>query len=199
MNEATRARLFEPFFTTKQPGRGTGLGLATVRRIVDEAGGAIDVHSELGSGTRIEVSFPEIAGAVIASRPNARPSGGETVLLVDDHAGARRSLHGILLSAGYRIIEASSGQQALELFSEHASQVGLLVADCTMPDMTGIELARRLEQQKRDVKVLLISGYRSHQSDPTPSSVPLIHKPFSEKEILERIRAVLDSSGELPC
>jgi two-component system cell cycle sensor histidine kinase/response regulator CckA len=199
MDAATRARIFEPFFTTKEAGHGTGLGLATVRRIVDESSGAIDVQSELGRGTRIEVFFPLIAQAANTAPPPTARRGGETVLLVDDHAAARHSMQSTLLEAGFRVLQAPGGKRALKLFADHARRVDLLVADCMMPGMDGHELAEQLRRQKPGLKVLLISGYRSRRSPSVPSSVRLIHKPFSGNELIERIREVLDSTGDLPC
>jgi two-component system cell cycle sensor histidine kinase/response regulator CckA len=107
MDEPTRARLFEPFFTTKPPGHGTGLGLVTVQRIVLEARGAIDVKSEPGHGTRIEVSLPALDGVPAARKPRKRPQTAETILLVDDHASARNSIQRVLQHAGYHVLSAS--------------------------------------------------------------------------------------------
>jgi CheY-like chemotaxis protein len=199
MDAATRARIFEPFFTTKQPGQGTGLGLATIRRIVDETHGIIEVQSEPGRGTRIEVVFPAVADLTLVESPSAGLRTGETILLVDDHDGARRSLHHTLRNAGYCVHPASSGERALKIFSEHAANIDLLVADCRMPGMDGIELVEQLRRSKPRLKALLISGYRPAQERPEPISVPLIHKPFSGTEIIQRVRSVLDSNGELPC
>jgi two-component system, cell cycle sensor histidine kinase and response regulator CckA len=197
MDAATRARLFEPFFTTKQPGHGTGLGLAMVRRIVDEARGLIQVQSEPGRGTRIEISLPAIQAA---HQPDARqPSlrAGETVLLVDDHAGARNSMQRVLYNAGYRVLNAPSGKRALEIFADHSGEIDLLIADWMMPGMNGRELAHALRGQKPALKVLLISGYHDDQADAAAPWVKLIRKPFSGTALIERIREVLDSRDSL--
>jgi PAS domain S-box-containing protein len=198
MDESIRARLFEPFFTTKESGRGTGLGLATVERIVTESGGFIDVKSELGRGTQIQVSFPAIDG-VLAAMVAPKPSrAGQTVLLVDDHASARNSIQRVLQRAGYRVLPASSGKRALKIFSEHSGDVGLLLADWMMPGMTGRELTERLLQQKPDLKILLISGYHDPRDRLPNDTVELIRKPFAGRVLLERIREVLDSKGDAP-
>jgi two-component system, cell cycle sensor histidine kinase and response regulator CckA len=199
MDATTRARLFEPFFTTKKPGQGNGLGLATVQRIVRDAGGTVEVESKPGRGTRIEVLLP-----VMKPSPKASPAAnggraGETILLVDDHGGARNSIQRVLDDAGYRVLQASSGEQALQVFRGHEGLVDMLIADAIMPGMSGQELAHQLRQQNPKLKVLLISGY---QDGPTRNeAVPavLIRKPFAGSALIKKIREVLDSEGDLPC
>ncbi len=219
MDEETRARLFEPFFTTKKPGEGTGLGLATVERIVSEAGGAIEVESEPGRGTCIEVFFPAIEPVAPAPSDEVslhpvplhqtslqqaglrealsfagevlRETGGKTVLLVDDHAAARKSIERILLVAGYRVLTAPCGKQALQLFAEHSATIDLLIADCMMPGMNGQELAETLRQQKPDLKVLLVSGFHDVPVESAGGTVKMIRKPFSGKTLIERVIEVM--------
>ncbi len=216
MDAATRARLFEPFYTTKKPGEGTGLGLATVQRIVSEAGGVIEVKSEPGRGTCIEAFFPAIESASLApsNAPSGRPAsfhhaglreglsftgevlreiGGNTVLLVDDHVAARKSIERILLVAGYRVLAASGGKQALQLFHEHSAAVDLLIADCMTMGMNGQNLAETMRQQKPGLKVLLVSGYQDAPVEPAASALKMIHKPFSGKTLIERVVEVMQS------
>jgi two-component system cell cycle sensor histidine kinase/response regulator CckA len=198
MDEESRTRLFEPFFTTKPAGHGTGLGLTTVQRIVSEAGGAIHVASELGHGTRIEVEFPALSARQSVRLPSRRPATSQTILLVDDHVSARSSIQRVLHHAGFRVLSASSGKQALKLFAKHEQEIGILLADCRMPGMNGRELAQALRERKTDLRVLLISGYHESREGPPDHSVELIRKPFSGRVLLERIRALLDSKGDPP-
>jgi two-component system, cell cycle sensor histidine kinase and response regulator CckA len=223
MDAETRARLFEPFFTTKKPGEGTGLGLATVQRIVSESSGMIEVGSEPGRGTLIEVFFPAIESSVVqssvmqsaigmsasqASPPSllvAPPRAGElaletshkTILLVDDHAAARKSMQRFLLDAGYRILAAHSGKEALKVFAQHSAEVDLLIADIMMPGMNGRELAETLLGQKPGLRVLFISGYEHAPVELAggfaAGAVELVRKPFSGKALIKRVIEVLQS------
>ena len=198
MDAETRERIFEPFFTTKKPGQGTGLGLATVQRIVKEAGGTIAVESDAGRGTRFEVVLPALQDFAV-DRAVAGPSAGETILLVDDNVSARRSMQRVLHQAGYRVLPASSGTRALAVFAEHRAEVDLLLADWMMPGMSGRELARALRQEKPELKVLLISGHPGVPHDPEADSADLIRKPFAGSVLIGRIREVLDVKGDAPC
>ena len=211
MDAETRARLFEPFFTTKKPGEGTGLGLATVQRIVSESGGTIAVESEPGRGACIEVFLPAIESSIEASSnqvssnqaspPVARPFPGEvvpdtsrrTILLVDDHAAARKSMQRFLLDAGYRILPAPNGKEALKIFAEHSGAVDLLISDYMMPGMNGQELAETLLGQKPGLKVLLISGYEHATVGSAAGAVELVRKPFSGKALIERVAEIMHS------
>ncbi|MGA2202549.1 MAG: ATP-binding protein [Terriglobales bacterium] len=215
MDAETRARLFEPFFTTKNPGEGTGLGLATVQRIVSESGGTIAVETEPGRGTCIEVFFPALEPAIgetadeerskhssnRASPPVVPARAGKvlheasrkTILLADDHPTARKSMQRVLLHAGYRILPAASGMEALKIFAEHSGAVDLLIADRMMPGMNGQELAETLLRQKPGLKVVLVSGYEDAPVGLAAGAVELVRKPFSGKALIERVVEVLQS------
>jgi signal transduction histidine kinase/CheY-like chemotaxis protein len=216
------ARLFEPFFTTKKPGEGTGLGLATVQRIVSESGGSIAVESDPRSGTRIEIALPAVASSPNVSSSNVPAIAGfeeksaqkspndvnsqesqknrgehhqtscKTILLVDDNAPARQSMGRILLDAGYQILEASNGKQALML-TEQAGAPDLLIADCMMPTMSGQEIAEALLRKHNQLKVLLISGFESPPLGSAAAAVEMIRKPFSGTTLLDRVLEVLGS------
>jgi two-component system, cell cycle sensor histidine kinase and response regulator CckA len=218
MSAETRARLFEPFFTTKRPGEGTGLGLATVQRIVSESGGTIQVESEAGSGTCIEIFLPAVEASIMQpaiaqpaidisanSAMGARPRTGEpapdligrTILLVDDHAATRKSMQRFLLEAGCRILPAHGGKEAVKVFEEHSGAVDLLIADCMMPDMDGKALAETLLRRKPGLKVLLISGYEHTSVEVAgrfgAGAVQLVRKPFSGKALIQQVIEALRS------
>jgi two-component system, cell cycle sensor histidine kinase and response regulator CckA len=206
MDEQTRSRLFEPFFTTKKPGEGTGLGLATVQRIVSESGGTIKVESTPGRGTSVEVLFP-LFGTTSAQlskighaqknssirqfRHTLAQTSRKTILLVDDHAPARKSMQRLLLDAGFHVHAASSAKQALKLFSEHSQAPDLLIADFMMPGMSGQELAETLLRRKPGLKILLVSGYQDAPPGSAAHAVDMIRKPFSGTALIERVVEVM--------
>src|SRR6266576_1013432 len=166
MDAATKARLFEPFFTTKEPGRGTGLGLATVYSIVKQSGGYSWAYSELGHGTTFKIYLPRVAGrpepaggGASSDTPAPLAVGSETVLVVEDQLEVRNLTTRILEARGYTVLAADGGAEALEVAGKYLKRIDLLLTDVVMPEMNGRQLALRLSEQRRDMKVLFVSGY----------------------------------------
>jgi CheY-like chemotaxis protein len=163
MDEATQARIFEPFFTTKEVGKGTGLGLATVYGIVKQSGGEITFDSQPGQGTTFEIYLP--AHTITSPGPASPPpeptieQGHETILLVEDEEMVRELVRAALQHYGYTLLEAKHGYQALALAQHLTEPIDLLLTDVVMPQMSGRELAERLEALHSHIKVLFMSGY----------------------------------------
>jgi PAS domain S-box-containing protein len=162
MDEATQARIFEPFFTTKAEGQGTGLGLSTVYGIVKQSGGSIWVYSELGRGTTFKIYLPRVA-EVPDEAPPVRSAtlarGTETILIVEDDDALRDLAKRILRSAGYTVLTAGNGGEALLLLERHDGPLHLMFTDVVMPGMSGRDLAARLADLRPQMKVLYTSGY----------------------------------------
>ena len=199
MDAETRSRIFEPFFTTKEPGKGTGLGLATVYGIVQQSEGFIWVYSEPGRGTTFKIYLPRVdqPAEPLHPRPSASAvHGKETVLLVEDEAPLRSLLHELLESFGYRVLEAPAGADALRVAQEHAGTIDLLLSDIVMPQMTGRELADRLSRHRPGIKVLFMSGYAagSAPQHEVPSGAAYIEKPFTADALAGMMREVLEQA-----
>jgi len=200
MSPEVRARLFEPFFTTKEVNKGTGLGLAVVHGVVKDAGGHIDVYSEIGIGTTFKIYLPRVGSATasmtVPSEPDPAPAGTETVLLVEDEAGVRGLTRHALAGWGYRLLEATNGADALRVASEFGGQIDLLVTDVVMPDMGGRQLAERLLAVRPTMKVLYVSGYTDDavvRHGILEKHVQFLQKPFSPVALAHKVRQVLDS------
>ena len=199
MDAQTRARIFEPFFTTKEPGKGTGLGLATVYGIVRQSGGSITVYSEPGKGATFRCYFPAVAEAAVTPAQRAPAStmiGTETVLIAEDETQLRALMRRALSSRGYVVLEASHGREALEVAERHAGPIHLLLTDVVMPHLSGRELAERLMVQRPGLRVLFISGYADEAIERhgalTPGAV-YVQKPVLPDALAERVREVLDA------
>ena len=203
MDAATRERIFEPFFTTKEKGRGTGLGLSTVFGIVKQSGGEIRVESEPGRGTTFRILLPRLRGdeAAVVVKPKPAPSksvigGTETILVVEDEDGLRNVARRVLAEAGYTVLVAACGQEALSLCKEHAGRIHLVVTDVIMPEMSGRELAEQLTRTCPCVKVLFMSGYTHDNIVHHGVLDPAVHflgKPFTAATLRQKIREVLDT------
>jgi two-component system cell cycle sensor histidine kinase/response regulator CckA len=199
MDDDTRARVFDPFFTTKPVGQGSGLGLSTAYGFIKQSGGYIQVDSAPNQGTTVEVYLPRAVGEiddVPATGLRAGPGGHETILIAEDETAVRALLREVLGRAGYRLLEADSGPQALEVAAAHDGPIHLLLADVVMPVMSGSELAEWLAPTRPDLRVLLVSGYAQGQSADEArrtSGFAFLRKPFTPAELLGRIRHLLDA------
>jgi two-component system, cell cycle sensor histidine kinase and response regulator CckA len=203
MDEATQSHLFEPFFTTKNPGRGTGLGLATAYGIIRQSGGAIAFSSELGKGTTARIYLPLAVHEDPADKEGtAEPeplTGAETILLVEDEVRVRKLIVDVLSSRGYHVLEASRGTDALQLCGAYDGEIDLAVVDVVMPEISGPELVKRIFQTRPATSVLYISGYTDeavvHHGIPE-SGAAFLQKPFLPDELARKVREVLDSRSK---
>jgi len=196
-------RVFEPFFTTKAVGKGTGLGLSTVYGIVKQHRGWIEFASQISVGTTFTILFPR--ENVPAAAANAAPGassvrrGTETILLVEDEEPVRRLGRSILQRHGYRVIEASSGLEALSVWDLHAAEINLVLTDVVMPEgISGHDLARRLRQSRPDLKIVFTSGYdpdRLNLESALAEGIPFIQKPYSVEKLLQGIRQSFDDTN----
>jgi two-component system, cell cycle sensor histidine kinase and response regulator CckA len=197
MDETTRAQIFEPFFTTKPDGKGTGLGLATVYGIVKQGGGHIRVDSELGRGTRFELYFPVIEPpppapmVAAASEHSSEANGGATILVADDEAALRQAVVQILRTSGYKVLEAETSIEALEIAQKHAGTIDVLLTDIVMPGLRGTELAKRVSKTHPEAQVIYMSGYaEGFQNSQLPENSTFLQKPFRFATLLEQLKLV---------
>jgi two-component system cell cycle sensor histidine kinase/response regulator CckA len=199
MDQATQAHIFEPFFTTKEQGKGTGLGLATVYGIVQQSGGIIEFDSKIGEGTGFSLYFPAVEAAVAVLAPThgleKAPRGTETLLVVEDELAVRQLFTTVLRRLGYAVQEASSGTEALRLFTEHVSSIHMIVTDVIMPGMSGGELAQRVRAVRPAMRILFVSGYTDDKvvrRGVLHGEEDFLQKPFTPMVLAQRVRAALD-------
>ncbi len=194
------ARVFEPFFTTKPDGKGTGLGLAMVFGFIKQSGGHIKIYSEPGEGTTIRLYLPRAVGAAaVGGRPTNSPidlpRGSATVLVVEDEPAVREIACAILLDLGYRVVEASDGEEALRAFAANADAVDLLLTDVVLPGaIRGRDLAARITVARPLVRVLFMSGYTENSivhGGRLDDGVQLIAKPFHREQLARKVADVL--------
>ena len=204
MDAETLSHVFEPFFTTKEVGKGTGLGLATVYGIVKQSGGRIKVSSELGRGTKFQIYLPRVDKAVSppkrATARKQRSGSAKTVLLVEDAIQVRRMVCLFLQRAGYTVLEASNGVEALQVAQQSRQPIHMLLTDVIMPEMNGPDLAARLTEDLTDIKVLYMSGYSNHpvvQESVLKSGAFFIAKPFAPDALLQKVLDVFDTSAKV--
>jgi two-component system, cell cycle sensor histidine kinase and response regulator CckA len=199
MTAETQSRVFEPFFTTKERGKGTGLGLATVHGIVKQAGGQVALQSTTGVGTTFDVYLPAVHESAQQPAPSAdaaSPGGGrETVLVVEDSPPVRSLVARILGGAGYHVLEAEDGVDAVERLRAAGTRVHLLITDIVMPRMGGAGLAETIATLQPDCRVLFLSGYADHESArrvDLRAGRALLRKPFNSGDLLHKVRELLD-------
>jgi|SRR5579871_832385 len=199
MDQETMSHLFEPFFTTKNPGRGTGLGLATAYGIIRQSGGAIGIYSEPGAGTTARIFLPfaseEATDSTETRAPQEPLEGIETILLVEDEARVRKLIADVLASRGYQVLEATRGEEALRLCRAPDTCVDLSVVDVIMPEMSGPDLVRQLAALQPDMRVLYISGYTDEaiiHHGILNSGAAFLQKPFLPDALVRKVREVLD-------
>jgi len=203
MDAETKAHIFEPFFTTKPIGKGTGLGLSTVYGIVKQSGGTIEVDSVPGEGTTFRVYIPIVEESVgprkVPKVTSPVTTGSETVLLAEDQSSIRSVLREFLESEGYKVLEAQNGNEALEIARHYTGSLDVLVADVIMPQLRGIELAKRLTEIHPGLCVILMSGYSEDALVEnrllSERNMTLIQKPFDPEELAQTIRESLSRNS----
>ncbi len=202
MDKETQSHLFEPFFTTKEKGKGSGLGLSTVYGIIKQSGGNIWTYSEPGLGTTFKIYLPRVEETSHAYKPEIirkeikAPGGTETVLLVEDEEAVRSMVSKVLQNKGYRVLEASHGNEALEVCDRFEGPIHLMVTDVIMPQMSGRELAERLALMRPEMRVLYMSGYPDNtivQHGVLEPGTAFLQKPFTINALELKVREILDS------
>jgi two-component system cell cycle sensor histidine kinase/response regulator CckA len=197
MPEEVRARVFEPFFTTKEKGRGTGLGLATVYGIVKQSGGYIWVTSEPGIGTSFDFYFPRVDAqvdpVVAALVQSTYPKGTETILLLEDEDCLRKVTREFLLESGYKVLDASRGDIAVELAKRFKEPISLIISDVVMPEMSGPVAISRLRELHPDAQVLYVSGYAEVPvaQQLVSEGAIVMQKPVSRIDLLKKVDELL--------
>jgi signal transduction histidine kinase/CheY-like chemotaxis protein len=198
------ARVFEPFFTTKTEGRGTGLGLAMVFGFVKQSGGHVKVYSEPGEGTSVKLYLPRAAGGAVPATQRSLvatdlPRGSATILVVEDEGGVREIAVAILRSLGYRVLEASDGDEGLLVFGAHAAEIDMLLTDVVLPGkLRGRTLAERITAMRPEVKVLFMSGYTENSivhHGRLDDGVQLLGKPFKREQLAHKVAEVLGTAS----
>jgi PAS domain S-box-containing protein len=199
MSAEVRQHAFEPFYTTKGEGKGTGLGLATVYGIVKQHKGLIDIQSEVGRGTQVSVylpTAPALQEAEAEQNLPPPPGGHETILLAEDEEAVRKLGRRVLEGAGYRVIEARDGQEAVELYAKSGQSIHLALLDVVMPRRNGRAACEAIRALNAQARVLFASGYS--EASLSPEQVPvggwdLVQKPYNPAELLRRVREALDA------
>jgi len=198
MDAATHTHIFEPFFTTKDPGKGTGLGLATAYGIVKQSQGFIWVYSEVGQGTVFRIYLPRVDQVAdieqLTQNAEAAPGGTETVFLVEDEAAVRQVTRIYMESKGYKVLEAANAGEALQTFQSYDEPIHLMITDMVMPGMGGLDLARSVLGMRPSLSVVIVSGYTDRALDLESSDIGarFLRKPFSLDTLARLVRSMMD-------
>jgi len=201
MTQEVKARVFEPFFTTKEVGKGTGLGLSMVLGVVQQSGGTVTIYSEPGLGTTFKIYLPRLDGCeetepVLDHSPHAtHPIQAATILLVEDEPSLRALARNVLHRAGYTVFEAGNGKEALRVAGQFASPPDLLFTDVVMPEMSGLELAERLQEKWPELRIIYTSGYTDHallERNALREDMPFLQKPYMPAAMLDQVASTLD-------
>jgi two-component system, cell cycle sensor histidine kinase and response regulator CckA len=202
MSKEILEHIFEPFFTTKEPGKGTGLGLATVYGIVKQSRGHIVVTSEPGQGTTFNIYLPSLDKSValpVTRQVSTAPKGDGTILLVEDEAPLRVLAAESLKRLGYTVLQAGNGLEALAVADQHSGKIDVVVTDVVMPRMGGPELVEKLRQKREEFAVIFTSGHTDAaalENAKIGANAILLNKPFSSELLAQRISEVQQSNVE---
>jgi two-component system cell cycle sensor histidine kinase/response regulator CckA len=200
MDADTRRHIFEPFFTTKGPGKGTGLGLATVYGVVKQSGGGVTVESEPGKGSTFKIFLPQTRESIVASPSDEtvakRLVGTDTILLVEDEEALLNLTSERLKECGYTVLPARDGMHALEVARSCNGPIHLLLTDIMMPRMGGLALARSMSELRPDIRVVFMTGHAEHEAsyrEALRSGAESIQKPFNNEKLIRLVRQMLDA------
>ena len=189
MDAAAQARAFDPFFTSAGPAAVAGIGLATVRAVVEDSGGWVQLRSAPGCGTTVFVGLPPVEGcAPDALEPAVR---AHTLLLVEDEAGVRELVRDMLTDAGYDVLEAAAPSEAERISRERAAPIDLLLTDIVMPEMSGVELSGRLRLARPGIRVMYMSGFPNPGPGSgvmEPADALFLAKPFTRQALLSAVQ-----------
>ena len=200
MDADTRRHIFEPFFTTKGPGKGTGLGLATVYGVVKQSGGGVTVESEPGKGSTFKIFLPQTRESIVASPSDEtvakRLVGTGTILLVEDEEALLNLTAERLKECGYTVLPARDGMHALEIARSFNGPIHLLLTDIMMPRMGGLALARSIAELRPGIRVVFMTGHAEHEAsyrEALRSGAESIQKPFNNEKLIRLVRQMLDT------